>query len=103
VASSIARTLGIQEKAGQVLLDSLKESLQGKQMLLLLDNFEQVVAAAPLIAELLAACQCLKCLVTSRVVLHLSGEHEFPVPPLALPDPRGPGQSHHVCDRILSK
>jgi predicted ATPase len=89
MASSIARTLGIQEKAGQVLLDSLKESLQDKQMLLLLDNFEQVVAAAPLIAELLAACPCLKCLVTSRVVLHLSGEHEFPVPPLALPDPRG--------------
>ena len=88
VASSIARTLGIQEKAGQVLLDSLKESLQDKQMLLVLDNFEQVVAAAPLVAELLAACPRLKCLVTSRVVLRLSGEHEFPVPPLELPDPR---------------
>ncbi|HEY7495573.1 MAG TPA: NB-ARC domain-containing protein, partial [Candidatus Tectomicrobia bacterium] len=88
VASSIARALGLQEKAGQLLLDSLKEFLQDKQMLLLLDNFEQVVAAALLVAELLAACPRLKCLVTSRVVLHLSGEHEFPVPPLALPDPR---------------
>jgi predicted ATPase/class 3 adenylate cyclase len=88
VASSIAQTLGIQEKAGQVLLDSLKEHLQDTQMLLVLDNFEQVVAAAPLVAELLAACPRLKCLVTSRVVLRLSGEHEFPVPPLDLPDPR---------------
>ena len=57
-------------------------------MLLVLDNFEQVVAVAPLVAELLAACPRLKCLVTSRVVLRLSGEHEFPVPPLELPDPR---------------
>jgi predicted ATPase/class 3 adenylate cyclase len=88
VASGIARTLGIQEQAGQVLLDSLRESLQDTQMLLVLDNFEQVVAAAPLVAELLAACPRLKCLVTSRVVLRLSGEHECPVPPLELPDPR---------------
>ena len=88
VASSIARTLGIQEKADQVLRESLKESLRDQQMLLVLDNFEQVVAAAPLVAELLATCPHLKCLVTSRVVLRLSGEHEFPVPPLALPDPR---------------
>jgi predicted ATPase/class 3 adenylate cyclase len=88
VASSIARTLDIQEKAGQALLDSLKESLREQQILLVLDNFEQVVDAAPLVAELLAACPRLKCLVTSRVVLRLSGEHEFPVPPLELPDPR---------------
>ena len=88
MASGIARTLGIQEKASQVLLDSLKESLQDKQMLLVLDNFEQVVAAAPLVAELLATCPRLKCLMTSRVMLRLSGEHEFLVPPLELPDPR---------------
>jgi predicted ATPase/class 3 adenylate cyclase len=87
VASSIARTLGLQEKADQVLLESLKESLRDQQMLLVLDNFEQIVAAALPVAELLAACPRLKYLVTSRVVLHLSGEHEFPVPPLALPDP----------------
>jgi predicted ATPase/class 3 adenylate cyclase len=88
VASSIAQALGLQEKAGQELRDSLQEFLQDKQMLLVLDNFEQVVAAALLVTELLAACPRLKCLVTSRVVLHLSGEHEFPVPSLELPDPR---------------
>jgi class 3 adenylate cyclase len=87
VASGIARTLGIQEKASQVLLDSLKEFLQDKQMLLVLDNFEQVVAVAPLVAEVLAACPRLKCLVTSRVVLRLSGEHEFRCPRWNCPTP----------------
>jgi AAA domain len=87
VASSITQTLGLQEKAGQGLLDSLKESLQDTQMLLVLDNFEQVVAAAPLVAELLAACPRLKCLVTSRVVLRLSGEHEFRCPRWNCPTP----------------
>ena len=81
VVSTIAQVLGIREKAGQLLLDSLKEYLQAKQILLVLDNFEQVVAAAPLVAELLATCRRLPALVTSRVVLRLSGEHEFPVPP----------------------
>jgi len=60
VASSLARTLGLQERAGQVLLDSLKEFLQDQQMLLVLDNFEQIVAAAPLVAELLATWPRLK-------------------------------------------
>src|SRR4029453_14232443 len=66
--------------------DRLKRYLHEKQLLLLLDNFEQVVAAAPLVAELLAAASGLKVLVTSRVALHLSGEDEYAVPPLGLPD-----------------
>jgi predicted ATPase/DNA-binding winged helix-turn-helix (wHTH) protein len=88
VVSTIAQTLGIREKAGQLLLDNLQESLQDKHLLLVLDNFEHVVAAAPLLAELLTTSPRLKCLVTSREILRLSGEHEFPVPPLELPDLR---------------
>jgi predicted ATPase len=57
-------------------------------LLLVLDNFEQIVAAAPSVAELLTACPQLKILATSRVVLRLTGEHEFAVQPLATPDPQ---------------
>src|SRR3989441_6144598 len=74
VASSIAQTLGLQEKAGQVLLDSLQESLRDTQMLLVLDNFEQVVAEAPLVAALVAACPRLTCLVTMPAVPRLRGD-----------------------------
>ncbi len=87
VAATIAQTLGVQDSGAQPLVDRLKEYLGAKQLLLVLDNFEQIVDAAPLVVELLAAAPDLKVLVTSRVVLHLSGEHEFVVPPLAVPDP----------------
>jgi predicted ATPase len=56
-------------------------------MLLVLDNFEQVVEAAPLVTDLLSAAPGLRALATSRAVLHVHGEHEFPVPPLKIPDP----------------
>lgn len=87
VMPTIAQMLGIQEVAGQPLPERLKEYLQQKQILLLLDNFEQVCDAAMQVADLLAACQQLKVLVTSRAVLHLQAEHEFTLLPLALPDP----------------
>src|SRR5205823_53091 len=67
------------------LLETLKAHLRGKQTLLLLDNFEQVTTAAPLVAELLSAAPGLKILVTTRSVLHIRGEHEFPLLPLPLP------------------
>ncbi|HJR79510.1 MAG TPA: adenylate/guanylate cyclase domain-containing protein, partial [Anaerolineales bacterium] len=86
VVSTIAQSLGIAETAGRTLLDSLKDYLQSKSLLLLLDNFEQVIAAAPLVAELLASCSELKILVTSREALRISGERTYPVPPLSLPD-----------------
>ena len=88
VVSSIAQTLGLREVAGQPLLEHLKRELHQKQLLLVLDNFEQVVSAAPQLVDLLAACPRLKLLVTSREVLHVRAEREFAVPPLALPDPK---------------
>lgn len=86
VLPTIAATLGVKEAGGRPLSDSLKDFLHEKQMLLVLDNFEQVVAAAPVVAELLAACPEIAILVTSRAPLQVRGESEFPVPPLALPD-----------------
>ncbi len=91
VASVIVQTLGIRGEGGQSPLQMLKENLQDSlraPMLLLLDNFEHLVQAAPTVAELLVIGPNLKILVTSRAALHVYGEHEFPVPPLALPDPR---------------
>ncbi|MFL5804867.1 MAG: ATP-binding protein [Roseiflexaceae bacterium] len=85
VVATIAQTLGVTERGSRPLLETLKDELREQQVLLLLDNFEQVLAAAPQLAELLAACPKLKLLIISREVLHLYGEHEFGVPPLALP------------------
>jgi predicted ATPase/DNA-binding SARP family transcriptional activator len=82
VPSTIARRLGVQERAGRPLLESLKEHVRDKRLLLLLDNFEHVDDAAPVVGELLAEAPGLKALVTSRALLHLYGEHEYPVPPL---------------------
>src|SRR5207253_896564 len=88
VVPAIAGTLGLKETGEQPLHDLLQASLQDRQLLLLLDNFEQVLGAASQVADLLAACPRLKVLVTSRFVLHLRGEQEFVVPPLAVPDPK---------------
>lgn len=85
VASAIARVLDVDEKPTQPIAESLKETLQNQHALLVLDNFEQVISAAPVVAELLAACPALHVLVTSREALRLSGEQEVPVPPLEVP------------------
>ncbi len=87
VVPTIAETLAVREKSARSLLECLTEELRPRQMLLLLDNFEQVVSAAEQMATLLMACPRLKVLVTSREVLHVRAEHEFPVSPLAVPDP----------------
>ncbi len=93
VAPVIAQALAIGESGGQPLLECLIAHLGTKRLLLILDNFEQVLAAAPLLAELLAAAPGVKALITSRAPLRLSGEQEFPMPPLALPDPHQPEQA----------
>jgi predicted ATPase/class 3 adenylate cyclase len=86
VVSSIAQTLAIREAAGQPLIERVQEALRERELLLVLDNFEQVLDAAPQVADLLAACPRLKVLITSRAALRIRGERQIPVPPLALPD-----------------
>jgi predicted ATPase/class 3 adenylate cyclase len=86
VLPTIAQTLGLREEGDRSPLDQLQISLQQKQVLLLLDNFEHVASAAPQVADLLGACPRLKVLATSREALHVRAEREFPVPALSLPD-----------------
>ena len=88
IAATIGQTLDVREVGSRPPLDGLQGYLRDKQLLLLLDNFEHVVAAAPVVAQLLAASPELKVLVTSRAPLHIRGEREMTVPPLALPDPQ---------------
>jgi predicted ATPase len=90
VAGTIAADLGLSTSGGLLLAD-LKSYLRRRRLLLVLDNFEQVSDAAPLVAELLAESPGLAVLVTSRMVLRLSGEHEFAVATLPVP-PLGTGQ-----------
>jgi predicted ATPase len=87
VVGALAGTLEVKEAGAQPLLESLEDYLGEKRMLLLIDNFEQVREAAPVVSELLSAAPRLKVLATSRIPLRLYGEHEYSVPPLALPDP----------------
>ena len=86
VATTIAQALGLTGAGPQSPRSRVLQFTQDKQMLLLLDNFEQVVAAAAFVAYLLAASPWLRVLVTSRVALRVRAERQFPVPPLALPD-----------------
>ncbi len=86
VLPTIAETLGVQEAGGQPLMEVVKSYLRDKELLLLLDNFEHLLAAAPLVSELLQAAPGVAVLATSREALHLYGEQEFVVEPLALPE-----------------
>jgi DNA-binding SARP family transcriptional activator len=86
VLPTIARTLSVQERPDEPIAETLERHLAPRHLLLLLDNFEHLVEGAPVAARLLEAAPDVKALATSREVLRLSGEHEFPVPPLELPD-----------------
>jgi predicted ATPase len=91
VISAIASALGLRETGERPLLAAIADHLSSMgRTLLLIDNFEQVAAAAGLVRDLLDACPSLTVLVTSRVVLRIYGEHDFPVPPLPLPVLSGP-------------
>jgi predicted ATPase/transcriptional regulator with XRE-family HTH domain/Tfp pilus assembly protein PilF len=87
VIAAIAETLKIHEQAGRPLLEPIKEELRSKEMLLVLDNFEQVVEAGGTVAELLRGAPGLRVLVTSREALRVYGEHDFAVPPMEAPVP----------------
>jgi predicted ATPase len=89
VVSAIAQALEVRASGNRPLVEDIKEHLRrSPPALLLIDNFEHVLAAAPVVTELLGASRALKILVTSRAALHIYGEQEFQVPPLKLPDPR---------------
>lgn len=86
VVPTVVQALELRETGDQAQVDLLKEFLRKKQILLLLDNFEQVLAASPSIVEVLTFCPGLKVIVTSRAPLHVRGEYEFAVPTLAVPN-----------------
>ena len=104
VASTVAQVLGVRESGDLPLIDGIRDYLSDKRLLLVVDNFEQVLEAAPLVGELLSA-PSLKVLATSRIPLGVYGEHEYAVPPLAIPDPeRLPGLealSHYEAVRLF--
>ena len=100
VTAAIAAALGLNTSGGALITD-LKSYLRDRRLVLVLDNFEQVMGAAPVVAELLGAAPGVVALVTSRMVLRLSGEHEFPVPPLPVP-PIGAGGDAAEVQRSAS-
>jgi non-specific serine/threonine protein kinase len=87
VVPAIAQELELRDEASRSQLDQLVAVLQQRPLLLVLDNFEQVVAAAPVVGELMSRCPDLKILATSRIPMRIDGEQEYPVPPLNLPGP----------------
>ena len=102
VPDEIARTFDFRENAHEQIVKTLVRRLHEQQLLLVLDNFEQVVAAAPVLSELLAGAPQIKIMVTSREVLDIYGEHVHPVPPLGLPDlarPQSPATLSQ-CDAV---
>lgn len=93
VLGTIARCTGVDERDATPLHDRVVASLQSRQMLLLLDNFEQVVAAGEAVLSVLESCPGVVALVTSRVALHLRGGRDYPITPLALPEPEDPPET----------
>jgi predicted ATPase/class 3 adenylate cyclase len=98
--AAVAQALGVKEASGLPVLDTLKEHLRDRELLIVLDNFEQVISAAPVVAEMMSAAPRVKFLVTTRESLRLYGEQEFPVPPLDLPD-LNEFKAHTVDSRLF--
>ena len=98
VLPTVARALGLAEAAGQPVREALHAALRERRMLLVLDNWEQVLAAAPEVSSLLAACPGVAVLATSRAPLRLRGEREYPVAPLSVPDLAHPPLAAQLAD-----
>jgi predicted ATPase/class 3 adenylate cyclase len=90
VSTTIATTIGVREETARPILNSLTDHLLDREVLLILDNFEQILEAAPVVGELLDGAPKVKAIVTSRAPLRLAGEQEVSVPPLALPEDESP-------------
>jgi len=101
VATTVARALGVREDGGRTAREGLLARLQDKRMLLVLDNFEQVVEAAEVAVDLLQGCPGVRVLATSRAALRVGGEQEFAVPPLALPDAARPSD-HEALGQVAA-
>jgi predicted ATPase/transcriptional regulator with XRE-family HTH domain/Tfp pilus assembly protein PilF len=97
VVPTISSVLKVRVGQGHTLEDSLRGYLRDKRVLLVLDNFEQVVDAAPQVEDLLRACAEVSAIVTSREALHLQGEQQFQVEPLALPQAVGGGRGAYLA------
>jgi predicted ATPase len=88
IPSSIAESVGARAEGSRPVLETLMDHLRDREVLLVLDNFEQIIGGAPMVSELLAGASRLRVLVTSRESLHITAEQQLAVPPLDLPDPR---------------
>ena len=98
VVTTIARALGLIEASNQPPNEFLKDYLRDRHTLLVLDNFEHVLDAAPLVSQVLSSASNVKVLATSRIPLRLYGEYEFPIPPLSLPDLRALPTAGHLTE-----
>jgi predicted ATPase/class 3 adenylate cyclase len=103
VPSKVATTLGVREDPTREPVETLSDHLQARETLLVLDNLEQVIEAAEVVGRLLDGAQGLRVLATSRVPLRLSGEHEYRVDPLPLPDPAASGTLDALsrCESVM--
>jgi predicted ATPase/transcriptional regulator with XRE-family HTH domain len=97
VAAMVAATVGLKETSGTPVAQTVTQYLRHRQTLLLLDNFEHLLPAAPFVAALVTACPRLRILITSRALLQLSAEHRYEVPPLSTADPDRHGDAATIA------
>jgi predicted ATPase len=98
VVPTVARSVGLSEAGGRSSHEVLRAYLQKKRLLLVLDNLEHLMEAAPEVSALLSSCPDLTVLITSRAPLRLRGEKEYPVPPLKVPDPSRVSDAKEIID-----